>query len=193
MKDSVEYHLHTNVHGVRGFLRLRLLGTLHTCSYTPMLQHPSLELPGGHRNHGLHCPWSWPLQKWITQDHRTWGLVVSKNTVLWPVSPAVSQTSYKTLVRIPLYLFNPKNHFKIYPVSFPCGLYWYLKQNSRIPLWWSPGCRFPGCIVIWVWSLPTRQLTVVWLLTGTPEQRYWQNRDTANIGLDNSVGRAPAR
>ena len=26
-----------------------------------------------------------------------------------------------------------------------------------------------------------------------PEQRYWQNRDTANIGLDSSVGRAPAR
>ena len=21
-------------------------------------------------------------------------------------------------------LFNPKTHFKIYPVSFPCGLYW---------------------------------------------------------------------
>ena len=34
---------------------------------------------------------------------------------------------------------------------------------------------------------------VSWLLTGTPEQRYWQNRETANVGLDSSVGRAPAR
>ena len=30
-----------------------------------------------------------------------------------------------------------------------------------------------------------------WLTT--PEQRYWQNRETANVGLDSSVGRAPAR
>ena len=30
-------------------------------------------------------------------------------------------------------------------------------------------------------------------LTGAPEQRYWQNRETANVGLDSSVGRAPAR
>ena len=28
---------------------------------------------------------------------------------------------------------------------------------------------------------------------GAPEQRYWQNRETANVGLDSSVGRAPAR
>ena len=34
---------------------------------------------------------------------------------------------------------------------------------------------------------------VSWLLTGAPEQRYWQNRETANVGLDSSVGRAPAR
>ena len=30
-----------------------------------------------------------------------------------------------------------------------------------------------------------------WL--GPPEQRYWQNRETVNIGLVSSVGRAPAR
>ena len=34
---------------------------------------------------------------------------------------------------------------------------------------------------------------VSWLLIGAPEQRYWQNRETANVGLDSSVGRAPAR
>ena len=34
---------------------------------------------------------------------------------------------------------------------------------------------------------------VSWLLTGAPEQRYWQNRETANIGLVSSVGREPAR
>ena len=37
------------------------------------------------------------------------------------------------------------------------------------------------------------QYMVSWLLTGAPEQRYWQNRETANVGLDSSVGRAPAR
>ena len=26
-----------------------------------------------------------------------------------------------------------------------------------------------------------------------PEQRYWQNMETVNVGLDSSVGRAPAR
>ena len=26
-----------------------------------------------------------------------------------------------------------------------------------------------------------------------PQQRYWQNRETANVGIDSSVGRAPAR
>ena len=67
------------------------------------------------------------------------------------------------------------------------------RTKSHIPLRWSPGCRSPGCIVIWMWSLATLQLRVVWLLTGIPEQRYRQNRDTANIGLDSSVGRAPAR
>ena len=30
-------------------------------------------------------------------------------------------------------------------------------------------------------------------MTGAPKQRYWQNRETANVGLDSSVGRAPAR
>ena len=57
----------------------------------------------------------------------------------------------------------------------------------------SPYCLFPGCIVTWAWSLAKGQYIVSWLLTGTPEQRYWQNRETANVGLDSSVGRAPAR
>ena len=35
-----------------------------------------------------------------------------------------------------------------------------------------------GCIVTWAWSL---------------KQKYLQNRETANIGLDSSVGRAPVR
>ena len=52
---------------------------------------------------------------------------------------------------------------------------------------------FPGCIVTWAWSLAKGQYMVSWLLTGAPEQRYWQNRETANVGLDSSVGRAPAR
>ena len=52
-----------------------------------------------------------------------------------------------------------------------------------------PYCLFPGCIVTWVWSLAVGQYTVSWLLTGAPEQRYWQNEETANIGLVSSVGR----
>ena len=47
--------------------------------------------------------------------------------------------------------------------------------------------------VTWAWSLAKGQYMVSWLLTGAPEQRYWQNRETANVGLDSSVGRAPAR
>ena len=36
-------------------------------------------------------------------------------------------------------------------------------------------------------------MTSDWRPTHTPEQRYLQNRATANIGLVSSVGRAPAR
>ena len=28
-------------------------------------------------------------------------------------------------------MFNPQNHSKIYPVSFPCGLYWYYSKSVR--------------------------------------------------------------
>ena len=42
-------------------------------------------------------------------------------------------------------------------------------------------------------SLAKGQYMVSWLLTGAPEQGYWQNRETANVGLVSSVGRAPAR
>ncbi len=43
--------------------------------------------------------------------------------------------------------------------------------------------------MIWGWT----KKKVVWLPTGTPEQRYWRKttRETANLGLDSSVGRAP--
>ena len=53
---------------------------------------------------------------------------------------------------------------------------------------------FPGCIITWAWSLAKGQLYGLhdfWL--APPEQKYWQNRETANIGLFSSVGRAPAR
>ena len=56
----------------------------------------------------------------------------------------------------------------------------------------SPYCLFPGCIITWAWSLAKGQYMVSWLLTGAPEQRYWQNRETVNVGLDSWVGRAPA-
>ena len=48
----------------------------------------------------------------------------------------------------------------------------------------SPYCLFPSCIVTWARSLAKGQYMymVSWLLTGAPEQRYWQNRETANIG-----------
>ena len=49
------------------------------------------------------------------------------------------------------------------------------------------------CIVTWEWSLAKEQYMVEWLLTGAtppppPQQRYWQNRETANLGLVSSVG-----
>ena len=49
-------------------------------------------------------------------------------------------------------------------------------------------CLLTGCIVTWAWSLAKGQYMVSWLLTGAPKQRYWQNRETANIGLVSSVG-----
>ena len=76
------------------------------------------------------------------------------------------------------------NHYGILPFS----------QGSRPSYGASPYCRFPCCTVTWAWSLAKGKYTVdSWLLTGAPEQRYWQNRETANIGLVSSVGRAPAR
>ena len=69
-------------------------------------------------------------------------------------------------------------------------------EKSRIPLWCIPYCLFPGCIVTSAWSLAKGQYLVSWRLTPpppSPELRYWQNRETANVGLDSSVGRSPAR
>ena len=63
--------------------------------------------------------------------------------------------------------------------------------KSRIFLWCIPYRLFPGCIVTWAWSLAKGQYMVAWLLTGAPEQRYWQNRETARYC--SSVGRAPVR
>ena len=70
---------------------------------------------------------------------------------------------------------------------------WWNDFNQFILVKILPYCLFPGCIVTWAWSLAKGQYMVSWLLTGAPEQRYWQNRETANVGLDSSVGRAPAR
>ena len=70
----------------------------------------------------------------------------------------------------------------------------YILDEQAVSLYGaSPYCLFPGCIVTWAWSLAKGQYMVSWLLTGAPEQRYWQNRETANIWLVSSVGRAPAR
>ena len=41
------------------------------------------------------------------------------------------------------------------------------------------------------WLKSSIRLNDFWLVP--PEQRYWQNRESANIGLVSSVGRAPAR
>ena len=67
--------------------------------------------------------------------------------------------------------------------------------RSHSTFWCTPYCLFLGWIVTWAWSLAKRQYMVEWLLTGAPhphQQRYWQNRETANTGLVSSVGRAPA-
>ena len=87
----------------------------------------------------------------------------------------------------------------MYPVSFPCGSLHNIYRNKAVsPYGVSPCCLFPGCIVTWAWSLANEQhgMNDFWLVTGAPpppKQRYWQNRETANIGLVSSVGRALAR
>ena len=82
----------------------------------------------------------------------------------------------------------------MYPVSFLCSsLHDIYRKKVVSPYGASLYCLFPACSVTWAWSLAQGQYMVSWLLTGAPEQRYWQNRETANIGLVSSVGRAPAR
>ena len=99
-------------------------------------------------------------------------------------------------IMIPSYRDIGKSQFKKKTLWFiTCLLHIYKKEKkkSRIPLWCIPYCLFPGCIVTWAWSQAKCQYMVEWLMTGAPEQRYWQNRETANVGLDSSVGRALAR
>ena len=92
------------------------------------------------------------------------------------------------------FFFVHQNLSKICTQSVSLVVYYMIFiQKSCIPLWCIPYCLFPGCIVTWAWSLAKGQYMVSWLLTGVPEQRYWQNRETANVWLDSSVGRAPAR
>ena len=106
------------------------------------------------------------------------------------VNPEVA-SSNPALVHFSLFI---QMYLKMYPVSFLCGsLHDIYRKNVVSPYGASPYCLFPGCIVTWAWSLAKRQYMVSWLLTGAPEQRYWQNRETANIGLVCSVGRAAAR
>ena len=84
-------------------------------------------------------------------------------------------------------------YLKSVPSQFPLWFITWHLYKSRIPLWCIPYCLFPGRIVTWAWSLAKGHYMVSWLLTGAPEQRYWKNRETANVGLDSSVVRAPAR
>ena len=97
-----------------------------------------------------------------------------------------------SLYRIYLYMSRYMSRICTQSVSLVVYYMTFIKK-SRIPLWCIPYCLFPGRIVTWAWSLAEGQYMVSWLLTGAPEQRYWQNRETANVGLDSSVGRAPAR
>ena len=86
------------------------------------------------------------------------------------------------------------NLSKICTQSVSLVVYYMIFIKKVVSLYGAlPYCLFPGGIVTWAWSLAKGQYMVSWLLTGAPEQRYWQNRETANVGLDSSVGRAPAR
>ena len=60
-----------------------------------------------------------------------------------------------------------------------------LKVILWLPLPW-------GCIVNFGEIPATWQLRVVFVPTGTLEQRYWQHREITQIGLNSSVGRAIA-
>ena len=82
---------------------------------------------------------------------------------------------------------------KMYPVSFPRGSLHDIYRKKVVSSYGaSPYFLFPGCIVTRAWTLAKGQYMVSWLLTGAPEKRYWQNRETTNIGLVSWVGRAPA-
>ena len=54
---------------------------------------------------------------------------------------------------------------------------------------WSKDCLRQHHVEILFWVVNSSKKEA----PGAPEQRYWQNRETANVGLDSSVGRAPAR
>ena len=74
-----------------------------------------------------------------------------------------------------------------------CGLLHDIyRKNVVSPSWCIPYCLFPGCTVTWrdPWLKGSIWFHDFWL--APPEQRYWQNRETANVGQDSSVRRAPA-
>ena len=90
-----------------------------------------------------------------------------------------SRKSPREMERCRCYLFIITLFIQIYlksvPVSFPCGLLHDIYKKKSYPFMVHPLLPVPGCIVTWAWSLAKGQYMVSWLLTGAPEQRYWQN------------------
>ncbi len=52
---------------------------------------------------------------------------------------------------------------------------------------------FPCCIVNLCVTLAIQQLQVEWLWLAPPDRKYWQNKETASIGLDSSVDAMPPK
>ena len=133
------------------------------CTYTRL----SLLVPGSGR-HTTPMPKLTPCsvitKKPKFKNQRLRGL---KKNCVKILKPYITLTSHK-----------PKNFFwKL--ISVPWGLYLISELKSCIPLKLSSAAAS---------QIVSLHLMVVWLLTGTPERRYWQNRDTTNIRLDTSVG-----
>ena len=101
------------------------------------------------------------------------------------INPDVAGSN-PALVNFSLFI---QNLSKMYPLSFHCGLLHdiYRKKN-RIPI--LPLPRLYRNLGLDPWLKGSIWLNDFWL--APPEQRYWQNRETANIGLVSSVGRVPA-
>ena len=105
------------------------------------------------------------------------------------VSPEVAGSD-PALVNFSLFI---QNYLKICTQSVSLVVYYMIFTEKKLYPFMVHPLTLPRLYHNLGVILAKGQYMVEWLLTGAPPpQRYWQNRETANIGLVSSVGRAPA-